>query len=112
MPTNPIRREPTLQVTWPRIVGAQIAAVTRPVRFIDGELEVMVLGEEWAAELREMSERIVQRIGEVFTFSEWAPFSEWAGPLPIVSSILWVVKSGNLSNSPATKVLAFRRRAE
>jgi hypothetical protein len=92
---------------WPRIVGAHLARVATPVRLSDdGVLEVLVASEEWAAELRELTERIVQRIGEVFSFPEWA------GPRPIVGSIIWVVMTDHGPSRPVreTKVLAFCRR--
>jgi predicted nucleic acid-binding Zn ribbon protein len=49
---------------WPRVVGAQLAAHTRPESFDDGELTVSADSSAWAAQLRLLAPQLLKRLGE------------------------------------------------
>ncbi len=47
---------------WPEVVGAQIAAVTQPLRVSDGSLFVAVATSAWMMELTLMKGEILRRL--------------------------------------------------
>lgn len=49
---------------WARIVGAQLAAHTRPETFSDGELTVSADSSAWAAQVRLLAPQLLKRLGE------------------------------------------------
>ncbi|MFY9528653.1 MAG: DUF721 domain-containing protein [Candidatus Acidiferrales bacterium] len=51
-----------LASAWPRIVGEQLAARTRPVRCSGGVLEVLADGKDWSNQLDEMKGEFCRKI--------------------------------------------------
>ncbi|WP_051108876.1 DUF721 domain-containing protein [Actinomadura flavalba] len=49
---------------WPGIVGPELAEHTRPDRFEDGELTVLVDSPTWAAQVRALAGQLVRRLNE------------------------------------------------
>jgi predicted nucleic acid-binding Zn ribbon protein len=47
---------------WPQIVGADLAAHTRPDRFTDGELLVIADSTAWATQVRLLAATLVRRL--------------------------------------------------
>jgi predicted nucleic acid-binding Zn ribbon protein len=51
---------------WERVVGAEIAAKSRPVKLEDGELTVEAVSTAWATQLRLLAKKIIAQIaGEI-----------------------------------------------
>jgi predicted nucleic acid-binding Zn ribbon protein len=49
---------------WPQIVGADLAAHTRPDSFADGELAVIADSTAWATQVRLLAPMLVRRLNE------------------------------------------------
>jgi predicted nucleic acid-binding Zn ribbon protein len=49
---------------WPQIVGADLAAHTRPDSFADGELAVVADSTAWATQVRLLAPMLVRRLNE------------------------------------------------
>jgi len=54
--------EATVFGAWERVVGADIAAHSRPVKLVDGELTIEAESTAWATQLRLLSGRILAQI--------------------------------------------------
>jgi predicted nucleic acid-binding Zn ribbon protein len=50
--------------TWDQLVGADVAAHTRPDRFADGELTVVADSAVWATQVRLLAATLVRRLNE------------------------------------------------
>jgi predicted nucleic acid-binding Zn ribbon protein len=59
-----------LEGVWPAIVGAQLAAQTRPLRCSGGVLEISAGNAEWAKQLEPMADDFLRKIN-----------ASWGGPL-------------------------------
>jgi predicted nucleic acid-binding Zn ribbon protein len=76
---------------WPEIVGAEVAAKTKPESFADGILTVRAVSTAWATQLRLMAPQIVHRLnvelghGSVLRLSVKGPDApSWSkGPLRV-----------------------------
>ena len=53
-----------LEAAWPCIVGAKVAAQTRPVHCADGILEISTTGKDWRSQLEQMQDAFRQKINE------------------------------------------------
>ncbi|HHL72635.1 MAG TPA: DUF721 domain-containing protein [Bacteroidetes bacterium] len=49
---------------WPRVVGLQVAQISRPVRFERGTLQIKVYSATWRNELSMISPDIIRKINE------------------------------------------------
>jgi predicted nucleic acid-binding Zn ribbon protein len=49
---------------WPEIVGAQLAAHTRPESFDNGQLVVIADSDAWAAQVRLLAPQLLKRLAE------------------------------------------------
>lgn len=54
----------TVFARWPEIVGAELAAHTRPESFDDGDLVVVADSAAWATQVRLLSGKLVRRVRE------------------------------------------------
>jgi predicted nucleic acid-binding Zn ribbon protein len=53
-----------VHAAWPEVVGAAVAAATRPTAVRDGTVTVEVDGPEWATQLRYLEEQLVAVLTE------------------------------------------------
>lgn len=51
---------------WPAIVGAKLGERTRPQKFADGVLDVVVSGKEWRAGLEDVAAEFAGRVNEAW----------------------------------------------
>jgi predicted nucleic acid-binding Zn ribbon protein len=57
-------KRPRATLAWPSIVGAKVAAQTKPVRCADGILEISTTGKDWRNQLEQMQDAFRQKINE------------------------------------------------
>ena len=55
-----------LQSTWPQVVGRLLAAHTRPVRCVNGKLEVSVDAKPWQSQVEGFENTLRARINEAW----------------------------------------------
>jgi predicted nucleic acid-binding Zn ribbon protein len=53
-----------LKATWPSIVGAQLAAQTRPIQCSGGQLDVAASSKEWRRQLENMKDEFCRKIND------------------------------------------------